>query len=62
MMKTCFYYAIFVSHDIFYNNNNINIKYVILFHLVNHFIINVYLYCSISLKIFWVRINDNTNR
>ncbi len=30
---------------------HINIKYFILFYLVNHFIINVYSYCTISLKI-----------
>ncbi len=41
MMKTCFYYPIFASR-------HINIKYFILFYLVNHFIINVYFYCTIS--------------
>ncbi len=40
---------------------HINIKHFILFYLVNHFIINVYFYCTISLKIFWVRINENNN-
>ncbi len=40
---------------------HINIKYYILFYLINHFIINVYFYCTIGLKIFWVRISDNNN-